>query len=159
MPTVDDYAPLAPFTMEELVRAVNSIFRDRRRLQIQPRTVRFYISKGLLPPPSGGPKFARYGVEHLKRLVSIRTWLDEGVSLEEAQMRLGGKPAAAVAPAAKTAMASSHMVREPTAPYGKERIVRRIQLSPTCVLELDASLDPGQQIAEILPVLEKMMVI
>ncbi|HRI43123.1 MAG TPA: helix-turn-helix domain-containing protein [Fimbriimonadaceae bacterium] len=154
MPTIDDYAPYAPFTIEELVRALNSIFRDRRRLHVQARTVRYYISKGLLPPPSGGPKFARYSLEHLKRLVAIRTWLDEGISLEEAMVRLGGQPL----PNAPVAKRSPVLrVEEPKAYYGNDRVVRRIQLSPTCVLEVDASADLREQIRAILPILEKMV--
>ncbi len=88
MPNLEDYAPLAPFTLEELVGAANAILRDRPRLAIAERTVRYYISNGLLPPPSGGPKFARYGVEHLRRIVAIRQWLDSGLTLEQATERI-----------------------------------------------------------------------
>lgn len=84
MPTIEDYAALVPFDLDELVAASNAILRDRPTLQIQARTVRFYISNGLLPSPSGGPKFARYGMEHLRRIVAIREWLDQGMSLDQA---------------------------------------------------------------------------
>ena len=88
MPRPEDYEALAPFSMEELVSAVNSIFRDRPVLAVQPRTVRYYVSSGLLPPPSGGPKFARYTMEHLRRILAVRQWLDQGISLEESAQKI-----------------------------------------------------------------------
>lgn len=88
MPRPEDYEALAPFTMDELVSAVNSIFREKPVLAVQPRTVRFYVSNGLLPPPSGGPKFARYTMEHLNRIIAVRHWLDQGITLEESGIKI-----------------------------------------------------------------------
>ncbi|MCW5942393.1 MAG: MerR family transcriptional regulator [Fimbriimonadaceae bacterium] len=137
MPTVDDYASLAPFSLEELVGAANAVLRDRPSLHVQGRTVRYYIANGLLPPPSGGPKFARYGVEHLRRIVAIRQWLDEGLSLQEAHARLGmgaeGRPIKPRAPRVRAAV-SEGMVEE-------GRVVRRIPLGDGCVLEVEAGGD------------------
>jgi DNA-binding transcriptional MerR regulator len=84
MPQLSDYAKLTPFTLDELVGAVNSVLRNRPRLQIQGRTIRYYISKGVLPPPGGGPKFARYELEHLLGAVAIRCLQDQGMDLDEA---------------------------------------------------------------------------
>ncbi len=89
MPTLDDYAPFAPFTLDELVTAANRILAGSATEDIRERTVRYYISERLLPPPISGGKHARYGLEHLRRLVAIRTWLSEGVGLSEAKARLG----------------------------------------------------------------------
>ena len=83
MPGLDAYAALAPFQIEELVDAANSILRDRPRLRVSKRTVRYYVSQGVLPAPRGAPKFARYGMEHLAKLVGARAMQDEGQSLEE----------------------------------------------------------------------------
>lgn len=81
MPKVDDYAALAPFDMKELVEAANAVLRDAPELRVQERTVRYYISKGLLAPPQGPPKKARYGLDHLRRLETIRRTLGEEGSL------------------------------------------------------------------------------
>lgn len=125
--------------MEELVTAANSILRDRPSLRVQARTVRFYISGGLLPPPSGGPKFARYTFEHLRRIVSIRLWLDGGLTLDQAaeRIRLGEHGGATQthqrSQASRVASARSAIVPEQT--------VRRTRLTPHCVLEVDAEVD------------------
>ena len=83
MPPLVSYAKVAPFGIEELVESANSVLRHRPRLQTTIRTVRFYASRSLLPKPSGAPKLARYGMEHLGRLVAIRCLQDQGVSLED----------------------------------------------------------------------------
>lgn len=74
---------MAPFTLEELVSAANSILRDKPRMEVSARTVRYYISRGLLPGAIGSPKNARYRMEHLEKLVAIRLRLDEGQSLDQ----------------------------------------------------------------------------
>jgi DNA-binding transcriptional MerR regulator len=88
MPEIVDYVRLAPFSLEELVDAANSLLRHRPRLEVSRRTVRYYVSEGVLPPPSGSPKFSRYGVEHLLRLVGARCLQDQGWSLERARKDL-----------------------------------------------------------------------
>jgi DNA-binding transcriptional MerR regulator len=141
VPTIEDYLPLAPFSLPELVAAANAILRDRPALQIQPRTVRFYISNGLLPPPSGGPKYARYTIEHLRRVVFIRQWLDQGMSLEQASELIrigkhGGETETHVRkqnPQSPKPMHSSQ-TRERA---NREKIVRRINLTENTVLEID----------------------
>lgn len=70
---------------------------------VTPRTVRYYISQGLLPGPIGQGSAARYTPEHLTRLRAVRRLSDEGLSLarirdhlsrmpEEAIERLAGGP-------------------------------------------------------------------
>jgi Ca-activated chloride channel family protein len=50
---------------------------------VTPRTIRYYVELGLLPPPSGpGPK-AEYSDEHLKRLLFIKGLQIRRLSLEE----------------------------------------------------------------------------
>lgn len=46
------------------------------------RTVRFYIQKGLVPPPHGKKRGAWYDELHLERLLTIRRWQRAGLSLE-----------------------------------------------------------------------------
>lgn len=45
MPRIVDYSTLAPFSLEELVGAANSVLRGRPDLEVSIRTVRFYIAK------------------------------------------------------------------------------------------------------------------
>ena len=52
------------------------------------RTIRFYITRGLLPSPSARGKAASYGEEHLLRLRLIRRLVDQRVPLEEIRQRL-----------------------------------------------------------------------
>lgn len=93
MPNLSDYASLVPFgKIDELVDAANSILRLRPRLQVSPRTVRYYASPdiGILPRHSGSPKFPRYGLEHLARLVAARLLLDSGETLQSAREQIEG---------------------------------------------------------------------
>ncbi len=88
MPSLRDYESLAPFSIEELVDAVNSLTRDSPRLKVSLRTIRFYISRDLLPRPLGAPKVARYGMEHLLRTVAYRCMQESGRSLEESKREM-----------------------------------------------------------------------
>ena len=46
------------------------------------RTVRYYVQRGLLPPPTGLGRGRHYTASHLARLVSVRDQQAAGVSLE-----------------------------------------------------------------------------
>jgi len=143
MPTVEDYASLGPFTLDELVDATNSILREKPSLAIQARTVRYYISFGLLPPPSGGPKHARYGSEHLRRLVSIRRWIDGGLSLEQAAQRIalgehGGESHTVQRRSNLEVREARHEFRASDLPKSWP-MVHRIPLTSHSVIEIDAN--------------------
>ena len=166
MPKIEEYISLAPFSLDELVNACNSILRDKPAMAVQSRTVRYYISTGLLLAPKGGPKYARYDVEHLRRLVAIRQWLDEGSSLEDAALRLqrgehGGdlnldvtfqnkKPGSRVDESesiwsphslnrdAVFSQGSKNMSLYNAKNERKEKVVHRIKLTPHSVLEVEA---------------------
>lgn len=58
------------------------------RVGIPVRTVRFYITEGLLPGPSGRGKAAAYGDDHLARLRLIRRLTEQHVPLAEIRARL-----------------------------------------------------------------------
>lgn len=159
MPTIEDYLPFAPFALAELVTAANAILRDRPALQIQPRTVRFYISNGLLPPPSGGPKYARYTIEHLRRVVAIRQWLDQGMSLEQAgelirEGKHGGETETLVR---KPNLNSPRPMRlsQPKVPYTSEKIVRKIVLTKNSVLEIDVHVDLQDELDRVMDSVQK----
>ena len=47
------------------------------------RTVRYYIQKGLLPPPKGQGRGSFYDSSHLSRLIEIRDLQQKGISLAD----------------------------------------------------------------------------
>jgi DNA-binding transcriptional MerR regulator len=56
-----------------------------------PRTIRFYIARGLLAGPLKAGRGAVYGQEHLDRLAEIRDWQSKGLTLTEVGRRLAGE--------------------------------------------------------------------
>lgn len=54
------------------------------------RTIRFYVQEGLLPPPDGERRGAKYSDTHLERLLAIRRLQQDGLSLEAIRRRLSG---------------------------------------------------------------------
>ncbi len=52
------------------------------------RTIRYYVSKGLLPPAHGRGPTATYDLSHLLRLRAIQRRRSEGVTLEEIKAQL-----------------------------------------------------------------------
>ena len=59
-----------------------------RQAGVPVRTVRYYISQGLLPVPSARGKAATYGADHLARLRLIRRLSNEHIPLAEQRARL-----------------------------------------------------------------------
>lgn len=49
------------------------------------RKVRFYIQKGLVTPPTGAKKNAKYSSIQVEQLLSIRKWQSAGLSLDRIQ--------------------------------------------------------------------------
>lgn len=54
------------------------------------RTIRYYVQLGLLPAPDGAGRGSRYTQEHLDRLIRVRTWQEQGVSLADIESMLAG---------------------------------------------------------------------
>lgn len=52
-------------------------------VDISPRTIRFYMSKGLVDKPLGARKTAYYTDKHLQQLLTVINWQKEGLSLDE----------------------------------------------------------------------------
>ncbi|MBK7702614.1 MAG: MerR family transcriptional regulator [bacterium] len=50
---------------------------------VSPRTVRYYVQLGVLPPPAGRGLGGKYGPQHLERLLKVRELQREGVHLEQ----------------------------------------------------------------------------
>ena len=109
------------FTIDEICALV----------EMNKRTVRYYIQKGLVDRPEGIGKGAFYSHAHLEQLLAIRKWKAAGLSLERIQDILAGekdggtgdKPASA-APAQKT---GSGRGVEPYACRRRHRTAHRTQ--------------------------------
>lgn len=56
------------------------------------RTVRYYIQRGLLPPPAGLGRGKHYGEQHLSALVRIRELQEAAVPLDAIAARLEAPP-------------------------------------------------------------------
>ncbi len=54
-------------------------------VEMNKRTVRYYIQKGLVDSPEGTGKGAFYSRTQLEQLLAIRKWKDAGLSLERIQ--------------------------------------------------------------------------
>jgi len=64
------------------------------------RTIRYYVSEGLLEPPAGRGRGGFYYDSHLQRLQQIRALQDRGLRISDIQ-RLTAETQAAVKPAPK----------------------------------------------------------
>lgn len=60
-------------------------------VEMNKRTVRYYIQKGLVDRPEGVGKGAFYSHAHLEQLLAIRKWKAAGLSLERIQDILAGE--------------------------------------------------------------------
>ena len=61
-----------------------------KRAGVSRRTVRYYIQRGLLPPPSGLGRGKHYTKSHLATLTRIRELQEDSVPLEVIAERLAG---------------------------------------------------------------------
>jgi DNA-binding transcriptional MerR regulator len=183
MPTLQEYGALAPFSLDELVDAVNSVLRERPHLQVSKRTARYYVQVGVLPPPQGSPKYARYSMDHLIRLVGARVLVDRGATLQAAIQDLnvfgaegmdravsevqrlvdrgtGQPPRFFGAPVNLSAApvvheAKSRLMLE-SAPLNVDH-VRRIPLTGAVTLEVSGSSDLRRELEDAALALEKML--
>jgi DNA-binding transcriptional MerR regulator len=60
------------------------------RAGVSRRTIRYYVQRGILPPPLGLGRGNHYSEEHLATLVRVRELQEAGVSLEVIIERLRG---------------------------------------------------------------------
>ena len=74
---------------------------------VSPRTVRYYVQRGLLPAPTFRGKDTAYGDDHLKRLQAIRRLQDRYLPLDAIQVELERRSAEEIlrSPALPTAPA------------------------------------------------------
>ena len=140
------------------------------RAGVTPRTVRYYVAEGLLPPPSGAGPRATYGDEHLERLREIRRMKDSYLPLREIRRRLAGgeglapEPPAVVLPHPAASQPLGYQPprmlfpNAPTAPPSLRRGLveelgppatdwRRVELAPGIELHYRPSDDPRREAA------------
>jgi len=60
--------------------------------EVNPRTVRYYIAQGLLPPPLGAGSAAAYTEVHLRYLKTIKAFQKQHLPLAEIRSRLEQEP-------------------------------------------------------------------
>src|SRR5579863_7324577 len=76
--------------MEHEERGPFTIGEIAERADVTPRTVRYYVAEGLLPPPGGAGQQRVYSYEHLLRLQAIKRLKAEYLPLNEIRERLAG---------------------------------------------------------------------
>jgi DNA-binding transcriptional MerR regulator len=179
VPTVRRYRSLAPFSLEELVDSANRLLQTGRGKELTKRTVRYYVSEGLIPPPIGPAKFARYTYQHLLMLIIVRASLDHGLRLEliskqlaelesapdeileqEAEKWLSGEETSElheIRSPRKLMFMESPKVYESRTFFGgsDEKLVKRIQLTERSCLEVDAEADFSMELRAALRALRK----
>jgi DNA-binding transcriptional MerR regulator len=74
---------------------------------VSTRTIRYYISEGLLPPPVGAGHASRYTSAHLSRLRQIAALKAQYLPLKEIRNRLGDPPLPSAMPPAERSPRSS----------------------------------------------------
>lgn len=99
-----------------------------RLTRVAPRTIRYYIARGLVPGPVGAGPRAHYTSEHVERIEQVRQLQRQGLTLTEIRQRLEGKPSVSSLPEAVRwcqFMVGSDvmvMVREGIAPWRLHRV-------------------------------------
>jgi DNA-binding transcriptional MerR regulator len=81
----------ATYSIEELADAAG----------VSRRTVRYYVQRGLLPPPTGLGRGRHYTSTHLRQLLWVRDEQAGGTALEAIAQKLAGTPEQAAPPSAR----------------------------------------------------------
>ncbi|MCX9157789.1 helix-turn-helix domain-containing protein [Niveibacterium sp. 24ML] len=113
-------------------------------VSLPPRTVRYYIQRGLVSRPHGERRGAWYDQSHLDQLLQIRRWTEAGLSLERIAELLGG---------------GALDVPEAPRRAGQVSVWSRVYLGPGLELHLDpheAGLSPEQVRALVAAVMEEL---
>ena len=142
--TLREYRHLAPWNLHDMVALAAAILDTAGIAPINAaasarpneRTVRFYVTRGLVTPPDGRGTAATYGYRHLLQILGIKLRQMEGATLDqiatEMQQTTGDvlerRVAAALGPAlpAPRALPLTHQNRPATGRAG-----RMLQIGPT----------------------------
>jgi DNA-binding transcriptional MerR regulator len=123
------------YKLDELARAA----------EVAPRTVRYYVQRGLLPAPAFHGKDTSYGPEHLVRLRAIKRLQEARLALEEIAVRLASaSPAELARLADEPAKPAAPPAPAPRAPLHGARWERFV-LTPGLELHLAEGADPRAQ--------------
>ncbi len=87
--TLREYRPLAPWNLHDLAALAGAILAASGVRPINAaasampneRTIRFYVTRGLVTPPDGRGTAATYGYRHLLQVLSIKLRQMEGATL------------------------------------------------------------------------------
>lgn len=118
---------------------------------VSPRTVRYYIQRGLLPAPRFRGADTAYDDEHLERLVAIRRLQEAYWPLDAIARLFSASPRAAIAAIAAGGALPALAPDPPSAPRSTEpealeaRLVRRVALDGALVLEVPEPLPPSSR--------------
>lgn len=92
------------------------------RADVTPRTVRYYIAQGLLPPAEGAGPGASYTDEHLRRLQAIKVFQAQYLPLAEIRQRLSSADDPAAQPAAPAAVPAAEPAAIPVTPESRRAL-------------------------------------
>lgn len=161
--TLDELAALASEVLD--ARAV-TVLDGRASDRVDPRTVRFYQTLGIVPKPAYIGRRAMYGREHLVRVVVAKELQAEGRSLSQIQaglamhatddlvaalMSTDGAAAARAVPGVAATPAPAPSSVQSAAPAPAAAALRPFQLAPGVTVLIDPAIvsDP-QQLADAL---------
>lgn len=91
-----------PLDLDALCAAANAVLAGRRAPDgrvaeaVEPRTVRYYATLGLVEKPAYEGRSAVYGARHLAQVLAVRLLQTQGHSLAQIQAALGGRTPAEV---------------------------------------------------------------
>lgn len=153
-----DYKKLSPFTINELLTAVNELLEDG---DVTIRTIRFYVGQGILDRPMGAPKFARYSYEHLVSLLVARMLQDNGYKLHQIVKELEEVKKGRTEkwePRVDEWLAN-RVVRERRRGYqvSQGSTVRRISLTDKAILEMASDVDVARELRSASGALNKLI--
>jgi len=167
--TLWEYRPLAPWSLRELSALAGAILEASNVYPVNTvaraipsdRTIRFYISRGLVSPPEGRGTSAIYMYRHLLQVLAIKLRQMEGATLDTIRDELAGlagdvverRVAAALGPTLPSPEMLGwprrrHATPPPPPPLPERgggsatsaagSTVRRIVIAPGCELLIDA---------------------
>ena len=120
---------------------------------VSPRTVRYYVQRGLLPAPEFRGPDTGYGPEHLARLLAIRVLQARHLPLDEIQRALNARTLDEIERIAKgevpAALITTAVVSHPDddvpapAPTASAARITRWRLAPGLELHLDDDATPA----------------
>jgi DNA-binding transcriptional MerR regulator len=117
---------------------------------VSPRTVRYYVQRGLLPAPEFRGKDTAYGEEHLHRLRAIKKMQEQFLPLDAIEAALSGKSLPEIEALGVTPTQGAPIKKGPyrvpaaAPPAPRGTVWRRYELAPG--LELDVADDADARV-------------